>query len=534
MRELSDPLLAGLLDGAPDAVVCVDASGRIVLANAQAEHLFGYGRAELAGQPVEILVPDAARAGHEAKRARYAATPVPRPMGTGLELTGRRHDGRTFPAEISLASIGTEEGLVVMAAVRDVTERRALEAERDRLRTQAERDRLESLGNLAGGIAHDFNNLMGIISSYAAFIREEAARERAADWQAVGEDVQQIEKAVRRAAELTRQLLSFGRREVTQPQILDLNEVIGGLEPLLASTLGGQAELVTEYAARLWPVLADPGQVERVLVSLAANARDAMPGGGTLTIRTGGTEVSAAGDASLDGLAPGRYASVQVSDTGTGMPAEVAARAFEPFFTTKAAGAGPGLGLPTVYGIITQAAGHVEIRSEVGSGTTVEVLLPASAQAAARGSGAPVVLIVEDEAALREAARRMLARHGYQVITAASGAEAVKAAAAAPAAIDLLLTDVVMPQMLGPQAAEQVRAFHPSVKVVFMSGYTRGGLDTQGVLDEGVSLIQKPFTEAALLAKIGEVLPGARTASPPESSARVPRQTGKAAPARQP
>ncbi len=519
-QQRANARFRGLLEAAPDAMVCADRDGRIVLVNAQAEKLFGYQREDLAGQPVEILVPDAMKAGHPALRAGYAADPQPRPMGAGKELSGRRRDGSTFPAEISLSAIDTDEGLLVSAAVRDVTERLALQAEHDRLRTQAERDRLESLGQLAGGVAHDFNNLLGIISGYAAFIGEEVTKDPPqADWQAVRDDIQQIEQAAQRAAGLTRQLLAFGRREVIQPLVLNLNDVIGSLVKVLIATLGERVELATDLAAGLCPVLADPGQIEQVLVNLASNARDAMPAGGTLTIRTASTAIDAAHQASRAGLAPGRYVSLKISDTGTGMAREVADRAFEPFFTTKARADGSGLGLATVYGIIAQAGGQVQIDSEPGTGTTVAMLLPAAAGAVQTAAAPPkqqafaggglTVLIVDDEEALREVARRILTRNGYQVITAASGSEAIKAVASHPAGIDLLLTDVVMPQMPGKEVADRIRVLQPSAKVLFMSGYTEGVLATEGILETGVNLIEKPFTEASLLAKLRDILSAA-------------------------
>ncbi|MGD0064801.1 MAG: PAS domain S-box protein [Streptosporangiaceae bacterium] len=522
----------GLIEAAPDAVVCVDVSGRIVLVNAQTERLFGYGREELTGQPVEILVPDAARASHPAHRAAYVADPQSRPMGADLELTGRRRDGSTFPVEISLSAITPSvndggENILVSAAVRDVTERLELQAVRERLKTQAERDRmerqlqqsqrLESLGQLAGGVAHDFNNLLAVISNYAAFVREEVASKAPQnEWQSVREDIGQIERAAERAAGLTHQLLAFARRDVVHPRALNLNQVIEGVQQLLVRTLGEHVELSTDLAAGLSPVLADPGQIEQILVNLAVNARDAMPAGGKLIIATAGTSLDANDAASQVGLTPGRYISLKVSDTGTGMPQAVIDRAFEPFFTTKAKGEGTGLGLATVYGIITQAGGHVQIYSEPGLGTTFTILLPETSRPfhgsslvpsqVARGGTGETVLVVEDEAAVRELTRRILAGHGYKVITAVNGLDAIEIAARRPRDIDVLLTDVVMPQMLGREAAERIRALCPAVQVLFMSGYSHGVLDTQGVLEPGVNLIEKPFTEASLLAKLRETL----------------------------
>jgi PAS domain S-box-containing protein len=526
VRRFDDHLFEGLLEAAPDAVVCADRGGRIVLVNAQAERMFGYRRrGELTGQAVEILVPDAMKTAHSAHRAAYMTDPQRRPMGARTGLVGRRRDGSTFPAEISLAAIDTDDGILIMAAVRDVTERLELQAERERLKAQAERDRLErqlhqsqrleSLGQLAGGVAHDFNNLLTVISNYAAFVSEEVAKEaREVAWQAVREDVEQIERAAERAAGLTRQLLAFARRDVVQPRALNLNDLVGGVEQVLIRTLGEHMELKTDLASGLYPVLADPGQIEQVLVNLAVNARDAMPAGGKLAIQTANTEVDAAHAASGVGPAAGPYASVRVCDTGTGMTKDVIDRAFEPFFSTKPKGGGSGLGLATVYGIIAQADGYVQIDSEPGVGTTITILLPATnqpVQATPRQRPAPqgggeTVLVVEDESTTREVTRRILARNGYQVITATNGREAIEVATSHPGGIDIVLTDVVMPQMLGKEAADRIRALRPAVKVLFMSGYTQGILDNQGVLETGIHLIEKPFTEASLLAKLRQVM----------------------------
>ena len=507
-------------------MVCVDSAGRIVLVNAQAERMFGYRREELAGQLVEILVPDASQARHPAGRAEYVGDPRPRPMGAGIELAGRHRDGSTFPAEISLSAIDTDEGILVTAAIRDVSERLELLADRERWKTQAERDRLErqhqqlqgleSLGQLAGGVAHDFNNLLAVILNYAAFVSEDAAREASqVDLPAIRDDVQQIQLAAERAAGLTRQLLAFARREVVQPRALNLNDVIGGLEQLLAGTLGEHVELSTDLSTGPCPVLADPAQIEQVLINLAVNARDAMPAGGRLTIHTANADIDGIYAGSPVGLPSGRYATLKVSDSGTGMPREVIDRAFEPFFSTKAKGQGSGLGLATVYGIITKAHGHVQIHSEPGIGTAFTILLPATSQPAAEispwpraaeGGSGETVLVVEDEFALREATRRILARHGYQVITAANGRDAVAVATSRPGGIDLLVTDTIMPEMPGKEAADRIRALCPSVKVLFMSGYTEGILSDHGVLETGINLIQKPFTEKSLLAKLREVI----------------------------
>jgi len=531
-RNRADAKFRSLLDAAPDAMLCIDADGRILLMNAEAEKVLGYSREELVGQQVEILVPEAVRALHVGHRAEYAASPQRRPMGAGRQLAVRRRDGSEFPAEISLSALETDNGLLVSAAIRDVTERLEVQAEAERLRAEAERERyearvhqsqrLESLGQLAGGVAHDFNNLLAVILNYAAFVKEEvseAANPSDARWESVISDIGQIELAAQKATRLTHQLLSFARRDVARPEVVGLNGVIAEVERLLHRTIGEHVVLVTDLKDDLWPVLADPGQVEQVLVNLAVNARDAMPMGGTLIIETENVDVDEGFAATRPEVSPGRYVSLRVSDTGEGMSEDVLARAFEPFFTTKADGEGTGLGLATVYGIVRQHGGYAQLYSEVGIGTTFTALLPAThgdVGAAGRpadrrrASGGETVLVVEDEEALREVTRRLLARSGYSVIAAASGKEAIDAVARHDGPVDLVLTDVVMPQMLGRQVAEEIRQLRPGVRVVFMSGYAQPVLGAQGTLEEGMVLLSKPFSEPDLLGKVREALDAPR------------------------
>jgi len=385
---------------------------------------------------------------------------------------------------------------------------------------QAQAQRLESLGQMAGGVAHDFNNLLAVILNYVTFVSEEVAAaaagpDSARHLESASADLAEIRKAAERAAALTHQLLVFARREVVRPQVLDLDSVITAVEELLRRSLGEHVELVTSLAGDLWPVLADPGQLEQVLVNLAVNARDAMPAGGTLTIDTGNIIVDADTIAGGSKARQGRNVRLRVSDTGTGMAAEVAQHVFEPFYTTKPDGAGTGLGLATVYGILTQADGNIQIYSEPGTGTTFTITLPVTAEAAApavnpvpyqRAPRGETVLVVEDEAALREVTRRILARNGYRVITAASGPEALDIAGGYQGEIHLLVTDVVMPYMLGREVAEKMRVIKPEIEVLFMSGYARQVLTSQGRLDPHVALVEKPFSEADLLALARQVL----------------------------
>jgi PAS domain S-box-containing protein len=519
----------GLLEAAPDAIVGVDNEGRIALVNAQTERLFGYNRDELIGQEVEILVPEATRRIHPSRRSAYFADPTPRPMGAGMSLAGRRKNGTEFPAEISLSAIETEEGLLVSAAIRDVTERVEAQAESERLMAQAERERmesrlqrsqrLESLGQLAGGVAHDFNNLLGAIRNFASFVGEEitTATEGSGqpDWPTALRDVAQIEQAADRGAQLTHQLLAFARREVVRPEVVVLNDVVTEVEQLLVRTLGEHVELVTALGDELSPVLADRGQLEQVLVNLAVNARDAMPGGGRLTIETENVMVDEAFALNMGGVTTGPHVRLRVTDTGEGMSQEVLRRAFEPFFTTKPTGEGTGLGLATVYGIVTQAAGSVRIHSEPGLGTSFSAVFPATSEAYSptdkpaeqRVSGAgETVLVVEDEDSVREVATRILARNGYRVLAASSGPDALELVANHNGPIDLLLSDVIMPQMLGKEVAERVGAVRPGLRVLFMSGYASPVFGAEGTLEEGVNLLEKPFSESALLASVNAVL----------------------------
>jgi PAS domain S-box-containing protein len=381
--------------------------------------------------------------------------------------------------------------------------------------------RMENLGQLAGGVAHDFNNLLAVILNYVSFVSEELAAATESDWaehyESARSDLGQIKRAGERAASLTRQLLAFARREVIQPQVLDLDSVITAVEEMLRRTIGDHVELVISLAGDLWPVLADPGQLEQVLLNLAFNARDAMAAGGTLTIDTGNVIVDDDSTAGGSKSRHGQNVRLRVSDTGTGMSRDVIEHAFEPFYTTKVDGTGTGLGLATVYGIVAQADGDVRIYSEPGTGTTFTITLPVTAEAPGpvaevtsyqRTPTGETVLIVEDEAALREVTRRIFARNGYQVITAANGPEALDIARDYPADIHLLVTDVVMPHMLGKEVAEKMRLIKPGIEVLFMSGYARPVLASQGRLEPHVALVEKPFSEADLMAKAAQVLNG--------------------------
>jgi CheY-like chemotaxis protein len=382
---------------------------------------------------------------------------------------------------------------------------------------------LESLGQLAGGVAHDFNNLLAGIMNYSglvsAALQDEVNRLGLTDdepFLTILDDVEQITRAARRAADLTRQLLIFSRREVLRPQVLDVNIVIREMEGLLRTTIGQNVDRVRTVLAKDLPLITiDRGQLEQVIMNLAVNARDAMPDGGELGLETSVFEIGGPA-AERREIPPGTYVRLSVSDTGIGMTREVAAQAFEPFFSTKATGEGTGLGLATVFGIVTQARGEVSICSEVVVGTTVHIYLPAALDATptprSPRSSAPTraedetVLLVEDDDMVREPVRRILARCGYRVLEANNADDALEVVHAHPGLIDLLLTDVVMPGRSGKDLADDTRVLSPRTQVLFMSGYSQSVVVHQGVVDEHVALIEKPFSADDLLRRVRAIL----------------------------
>lgn len=395
--------------------------------------------------------------------------------------------------------------------VKDVTAELAARKEREEL---AERlklsQRLEAVGRLAGGVAHDFNNLLSVILGYAAF----AAKELHASDPIRGHIVE-IQTAGQRAAALTRQLLAFSRKQVLEPEVLDLNRVLAGIESMLRRLLREDIDVEVHPGAELGGVLADPGQLEQVIVNLAVNARDAMPAGGKLTIATENVELDDAYASRHVAVRPGRFVLLSVSDTGEGMDAATRERIFEPFFTTKENGKGTGLGLATVYGIVKQSGGNIWVYSEPGYGSTFKVYLPrvdapaveaAHSPAPVATGGDETVLLVEDEDAVRRLAERILRGEGYAVLTAANGGEALLVSEQRRGKIDLLLTDVVMPRMSGRELAERLAKESPGLKVLYMSGYTDDAIVHHGVLDPGTRFIGKPFSAAELARKVREAL----------------------------
>ncbi|MGD0123596.1 MAG: MASE1 domain-containing protein [Candidatus Limnocylindrales bacterium] len=497
-----------VLEQSPNAIVAIDDGGLLVYVNPSAAQTFGYSTAELNGMSVDLLVPDGFRENHERLRAAYVAGPRPRPLGIGVDLLGRRRDGSTFPVEISLTPIDTPAGRRFFATIVDTSERTRLELE---LRQAL---KLESIGRLAGGIAHDFNNLLTAIRGYAELAHAALpAGDPAAD------DVDQVLLAADRAAALTHQLLAFSRRQVLQPQVLDVGEAVERLTPMLQRLLGEHIVLEADGTRGLGHVRVDPGQLEQIIVNLAVNARDAMPQGGQLTMEAADVELGPEYAAAHPEVMPGRYVLLAVSDTGSGMDAETQARAFEPFYTTKEPGRGTGMGLATVYGIVKQSGGYIYVSSEPGRGTTFRIYFPRVDEPLTADdlpsemptrSGTETILLAEDNPAVRDFARRALSAHGYTVVEAANGAEALALAAQPGARMDLLMTDVAMPSMNGPELAARLRSERPGLPVLYVSGFAENYFGRSDLPAEGVAFLPKPFNAGTVARVVRELLDASR------------------------
>ncbi|HEY6525419.1 MAG TPA: PAS domain S-box protein, partial [Solirubrobacteraceae bacterium] len=590
-ERLPHGALVEMLDAAPDGIVMAGVDGQIRYVNKAAEELFGYERDELIGAAVEQLIPGRLHESHIADRTAYAEHPRPRPMGLGLRLQGRRHDGSEVPVEISLAPMSFDGQRAIVAVIREATEQRRLEEERmryvqahaveeivgaldaivwesttpdresltflggreevllgypreqwmqpgfwmslvhpedrlaaltfveaarqsenfellyrmisadgevrqvrdivtvtrdpdgsiQRLRgvitditerqeiaarlTQAQK--MEAVGQLAGGIAHDFNNLLTIVSGYA---RRLSAR---SDLVTARPDLEQILLAADRAAELTRQLLAFARRGHTSASLIDVSALARELEPMVRRLLAADIVFEFQLAPGLPQVMMDRTGLEQIMMNLMINASDAMPAGGTLRVTTRERSVSGE-EAAVHGLEPGPYVQLAIADTGTGMAPETVERIFEPFFSTQGE-RGTGMGLATVYGTVDQADGWIDVTSSLGEGTTFTVLLPAAGEPVEGGAPQdptrPTLLLVEDEPALRMLVVTMLEEEGYLILQAGNGLDAIAVAEHHRGDIDLLLTDVVMPRMSGPELAQKLRGLRPGLEVLFMSGY---------------------------------------------------------------
>jgi PAS domain S-box-containing protein len=645
---MSDVILSSeLLEALPDAIVAVDRDGTIIQVNSQALELFGYSRGELVRQKVEMLVPESYRAQHHQHRKNFTEAPKTRRMGADLDLYGRRRNGSEFPVEISLSPVSTENGMYVLSAIRDISDRKRIAEELRRANEELHRrtteqlgeyrsrlaliidssedaiigkgldgiitswnkgaehiygytpeevvgkhisllapsdrpdeipeilrkiakgestehfesvrvtkdgrhldvsisvsplrdakgdvvgasaiarditaqkraegqlhqsQKMEAIGRLAGGVAHDFNNILGIISACAEFLRDRIDPKAEPSLY-----VENIKKATERGSSLTRQLLTFSRSSVIQPRVLDLNERLKDVSKLLRPLMGDDVEILIVSKSPAAVVEADPGQLDQIVVNLAVNARDAMPRGGKFILETRAMMLDDASTEQHQAIAAGRYVVLAVSDTGSGMDEATVSRIFEPFFTTKELGKGTGLGLATVYGIVKQSAGHILVYSELGHGTTFKIYLPSADHKIGLESKSEVetvspkrhgttILLVEDDEIMRSLTRQLLQEHGYTVVEADDGKSALEWVESHPDPIDLVLTDVVMRRMSGPELAERLKASRPNLKVVYMSGYTGELIAEREVLKRGITLLEKPFTRTALLNTIHATL----------------------------
>ena len=494
-----------LIDGFVDGLIVIDETGTVRNFNPSAARIFGYPESAVVGKNVNMLMPASDKDRHDGYIERYLDTGDAQIIGIGREVTGLRKDGTEFPMDLSVAEMMVRENRYFIGTVRDISTRKEVEAE---LR---QAHKMEALGQLTGGVAHDFNNLLAVLMMDLELLDELTQGE-----EELSELVTEAREVARTGAELTRRLLAFSRRQPLQPKALDLNALISNTASLLRRTLGESVEIDIVAPGNLWPTLADPGQVENALLNLAINARDAMPGGGRLTIETQNKLLDDDYTAQQVELDPGEYVLLSVTDTGEGMPPEVIEKAFDPFFSTKDSGHGSGLGLSMIYGFVKQSSGHISIYSEVGRGTSIAIYLPRApsgesvepgpAAAAALVTGRETILLVEDHPQLRRRALRVLRDLGYRVIEAKNGDAALETISARDD-IDLLFTDIVMPGGLdGTQLAEAARDIRPGLRVLFTTGYAEHAQIRTGLLEQGGDLLRKPYSRRELSDKLRGLL----------------------------
>ena len=489
-----------------DAIVTIDEDSRILFANPATVRIFGHAAADLPGMPLTDLMPDFLRARHSAAISRYLETNTRTMAWHAIELAGLRADGTEFPVEVSFAEFPIDGRRTFTGTIRDISERKQLESQ------LVESQRMEAVGRMAGAIAHDFNNILTAVSGYATLVKDQLPPS-----DPVQADVDGIQHAAAGATSLVRQLLAFSRRQVLHPQLVDLTKTVDDILPMLQRLI--DERVTVEWNRPRAPVTsieADPAQLDQVVLNLALNARDAMPDGGTITIEVADVDLDADYARTHLEVEPGPYVMLAVSDTGMGMDRETMAHVFEPFYTTKRAGQGTGLGLATVYGIVKQSHGSLTVYSEPGHGSTFKVYFPQAEGVAAERRSTPqphaaagageTILVAEDEESVRELVRTLLDRLGYRVLVANDGLEAVTIAERERP--HLLLTDVIMPGLAGPEVARRVRELHPGTPVLFMSGYTAGAIDRHSLVESGATLLHKPFTPAVLASAVRTALAG--------------------------
>jgi PAS domain S-box-containing protein len=505
-RKLAEQRMRSFLDNAPYAFVAVDAHGHIVLTNRAALEIFEYTEEELLGEHCRILVPSERRP----QIVRLIAACL---QGLGAsawddddELHAVRKNGEKFPVELTHSVLNFGRDSLVAFGISDITKRKQIEAQ---LRHS---QKMEAVGQLTGGLAHDFNNLLTVVIGNLQLLEEGLPKDGSAQ-----EQIQDALAAATRGSELTKRLLAFSRRQLLAPQSLDINRLVAELGPLVSKTVTPHVEIATKLAADLWLVEVDRSQLENALLNLAINARDAMSGGGKLTIETSNTSLDELYAARHPEVVPGDYVRLVVTDNGTGMTKEVLANAFQPFFSTKGAGRGSGLGLSMVYGFVKQSKGHIDIYSEPGYGTSVRIYLPRSDALAEDTtivtitrpvipSGQEKILLVDDDRPVRRAVALLLANLGYDVVEAGDGPEAL-AQLENGEPFDLLLTDIVMPGgMSGLDLAQRARKRRPDLKILLTSGYTDTAMLAQGILQPSDQILSKPYRKAELAEKVRSTL----------------------------
>ncbi len=502
--------LAGIINSAMDGIITTDESQHIVLFNAAAENIFLYRADEMIGRPLEILLPERVRPTHAEMVRQFGRSNVsPYEMGKGRRVSGLRADGEEFPIEASISQITLNGQKFFTVICRDLTERVRAEETRQKLEAQLlQSQKMEAIGLLAGGVAHDFNNLLTVISGYAEVLLNALSSN-----ESLYEPARAIMEASTRAASLTRQLLVFSRQRVTETKLVDLNALVSEAEKMLRRVIGEDIRFTVSLDPSIGCIKAEPAQLNQVLMNLVVNARDAMPKGGSLTIETH----FIAGDCGLQEAqnSSDKHVLLSIADTGIGMSPEIVTRIFEPFYTTKGLGKGTGLGLAVVHGIIQQSGGQIEVRSQPGIGTTFLIHLPVFGEAqpavenkdnALSPLGTETILLVEDDDTVRKLAVISLMSQGYRVVPAIDGQDALRIFEDYPNQIDMLLTDVVMPNIDGLDLAKILQARLPSLKILFVSGYSGEAITQRNVTHEEMFLLQKPYTPSALLRKVREVL----------------------------
>jgi two-component system cell cycle sensor histidine kinase/response regulator CckA len=506
LRE-SEKKYQQIYDEAPVGYHEVDTKGRITRVNRKELQMLGYGAGEMLGKPIWDFFEEE----DTTRKVILAKLSGDVSFHDTFERTYRRKDGSTLPVLVEDRVIRDKGNRIIgiRSTVEDITERRRTE---EALRKSEEQlrqwQRVEAIGRLAGGVAHDFNNLLMTIKGCSELLLGVFDRE----------EVEEILKAADRATSLTRQLLAFGRRQVLQPQVLDLNAVVMNMDKMLRRVIGEDVQLITSLHGDLWSVKVDPGMIEQVIMNLAVNSRDAMPNGGKLTIETTNVTHDEEYASHHVSVKPGYYVMLAITDTGCGMDKETQSHLFEPFFTTKEKGKGSGLGLSTVYGIVKQSGGNIWAYSEPGVGTTFKIYLPREEETShvykpeisrkeiRAPGGTETVLLVEDEEAVRSMVSKVLQNKGYKVLEASHGNEALEVCGKFEGPIHLMVTDVIMPQMSGRELAERLALMRPAMRVLYMSGYPDNTIVQHGVLEPGTAFLQKPFTINALELKVREIL----------------------------